>query len=124
MLTPTFIGVSIFYLVWNCFVTTTPSTKVYVTTNVIKGVSGSGGSPQFVKCFTNSNSAVRYYRKVLLLSVELRIVDFAVESAKLHKGVMVTGLYDIAVLHNKYQVGVLDCRKPVRDNKACSAARQ
>ena len=93
---------------------TTPLTKVYVTTNVIKGVSGSGGSPQFVKCFTNSNSAVRYYRKVLLLSVELRIVDFAVESAKLHKGVMVTGLYDVAVLHNKYQVGVLDCRKPVR----------
>ena len=59
-----------------------------------------------------------------LRSVELRIVDLAVESAELHQGVMGTRLYDIAVLHNKDQVGVLDGRKPVRDNKACSAARQ
>lgn len=45
------------------------------------------------------------------LSVELRIVDLAVESAELHQGVVVAGLYDVAVLHNKNQIGVLDLPK-------------
>lgn len=45
------------------------------------------------------------------LSVELRIVDLAVESAELHQGVVVAGLYDVAVFHNKDKVGVLDLPK-------------
>ena len=58
------------------------------------------------------------------ISVELRIVDLAVESAELHQGVVGTGLYDIAVLHNKDQVGIFDGGKSVRDDKTRSAACQ
>ncbi len=50
-------------------------------------------------------------------SVELRVIDFAIEAAQLHQGVMVTGLDGVAILHNEDEVGVFDGRETVGDDE-------
>ena len=50
--------------------------------------------------------------------MELRIVQRTVESALLYKGIVVSLLYNSAVLYHKNGVGILDGGKPVCNNKA------
>ena len=57
-------------------------------------------------------------------SVELRVIDFAIEPAEFHQGIVVASLDDVAVLHDEDEVSVFDGGQPVGDDEAGPAGGQ
>ena len=55
---------------------------------------------------------------------KLAVVQLRIEAALSHQCIMVTLLNDISILHDQNQIGIPDCLKAVRDNKARPSLHQ